>query len=50
MQKTENKVTFGLKNVHLAPVKSLALDTGVITYDEIFRFPGAMEITLEPKF
>ena len=49
MQKTENKVTFGLKNVHVAPVKSLALDTGVITYDEIFRFPGVMELTLEPK-
>lgn len=45
----ENKVTFGLKNVHVAPVKTLAPDTGVITYDEIFRFPGAMELALDPK-
>lgn len=49
MTATENKVTYGLKNVHVAPVKSIALDTGVITYDEIFRFPGAMELTLDPK-
>lgn len=49
MQKTENKVTFGLKNVHVAPVQSIAADTGVITYDKIFRFPGAMELTLDPK-
>lgn len=46
---TENKVTFGLKNVHVAPIQSIATDTGVITYGEIFRFPGAMELTLDPK-
>ena len=45
----ENKVTYGLKNVHVAPVASISAETGVITYGEIFRFPGAMEITLEPK-
>ena len=44
----ENKVTFGLKNVHVAPIKSIGAD-GVIAYDEIFRFPGAMELTLDPK-
>ena len=33
----ENKVTFGLKNVHVAPIKSIGAD-GVIAYDEIFRF------------
>ena len=45
----ENKVTYGLKNVHVAPVTSISAETGVITYGEVFRFPGAMEITLEPK-
>ncbi|WP_449451640.1 major tail protein [Streptococcus suis] len=45
----ENKVTFGLKNVHVAPVKTLDINTGVITYDEIFRFPGAMDLTLDAK-
>ncbi|HEM6530515.1 major tail protein [Streptococcus suis] len=45
----ENKVTYGLKNVHVAPVTSISAETGVLTYGEIFRFPGAMEITLEPK-
>ena len=44
----ENKVTFGLKNVHVAPVKTIGAD-GVITYDEVFRFPGAMGLTLDPK-
>lgn len=44
----ENKVTFGLKNVHVAPIKSIGAD-GVIAYDETFRFPGAMELTLDPK-
>lgn len=44
----ENKVTFGLKNVHVAPVKTIGAD-GVITYDEVFRFPGAMDLTLDPK-
>lgn len=49
MDKIENKVTFGLKNVHIAPITSLALGTGIITYGDVFRFPGAMELTLEPK-
>lgn len=44
----ENKVTFGLENVHIAPVKTLAED-GVITYGDVFRFPGAMELTLDTK-
>lgn len=45
----ENKVTYGLKNVHVAPITNISTETGVLTYGEIFRFPGAMEITLEPK-
>ncbi len=45
----EDKVTYGLKNVHVAPITNISTETGVLTYGEIFRFPGAMEITLEPK-
>ncbi|HFU4026333.1 TPA: major tail protein [Streptococcus suis] len=45
----ENKVTYGLKNVHVAPITNISTETGVLTYGDIFRFPGAMEITLEPK-
>ncbi|MTV77857.1 phage tail protein, partial [Streptococcus pneumoniae] len=44
----ENKVTFGLENVHIAPIKTLAAD-GVITYGDVFRFPGAMELILDTK-
>ena len=45
---TENKVTYGLENVHVAPIQSIS-ETGVITYGQVFRFPGAMELTLDPK-
>ncbi|CYY00945.1 TPA: major tail protein [Streptococcus suis] len=45
----ENKVTYGLKNVHIAPITNISTETGVLTYGDVFRFPGAMEITLEPK-
>ena len=49
MTKTENKVTFGLKNVHIAPIESINSETQIITYGKIFRFPGAMNLELEPK-
>lgn len=45
----ENKVTYGLKNVHIAPITNVNTETGVLTYGDIFRFPGAMEMTLDPK-
>lgn len=45
---TENKVTFGLENVHVAPIQSIT-EAGVITYGQVFRFPGAMELMLDPK-
>ncbi|HEM3695376.1 TPA: phage tail protein [Streptococcus suis] len=45
----DNKVTYGLKNVHIAPITNISTETGVLTYGDVFRFPGAMEITLEPK-
>ncbi|MFS0591713.1 major tail protein [Cytobacillus horneckiae] len=42
----ENKVTFGLKNAHYAPITVV---DGVITYGTPVKFPGAVELTLEPK-
>lgn len=48
MTKKDNKVTFGLENVHIAPITSVDTD-GVITYGEVFRFPGAIELELNPK-
>lgn len=42
----ENKVTFGLKNVHYATATVAA---GVITYGTPVRLPGAVEISLEPR-
>ncbi|VTY17790.1 major tail protein [Streptococcus anginosus] len=47
--KKENKITFGLKNVHIAPITELNPDTNVLNYGEIFRFPGAMNLELEAK-
>ena len=49
MTKTENTVTYGLKNVHIAPIESINSETKVISYGQIFRFPGAMNLELEPK-
>ncbi|MGD7051421.1 major tail protein [Sutcliffiella horikoshii] len=42
----ENKVTFGLQDVHFA---TFSENEGVITYDTPKRIPGAVEISLEPK-
>lgn len=46
MTTTENKVTFGLKNVHYA---NYSVASGVITYDKPIRMPGGIEISLEPR-
>lgn len=43
----ENKVTFGLKNVHYAEIIE-GLE-GAITYGVPKRYPGAVELSLEPK-
>jgi len=43
---SENKITFGLKNVHFAPVTEAA---GVITYATPIAIPGSVEISLEPR-
>lgn len=45
--KKENKVTFGLKNVHFALIES-ETEEGV-TYGTPIRIPGAVEITLDPR-
>lgn len=42
----ENKVTFGLKNVHYATFTEVA---GVITYDTPKPIPGGVELSLEPR-
>jgi phi13 family phage major tail protein len=42
----ENKVTFGLKNVHFAPY---TVEAGVITYEAPTKIPGGIEISLEPR-
>ena len=44
----ENKVTFGLKNVHVAPIKSIGAD-GVIAYDEIFPLSWSNGIDIGSK-
>ncbi|MEI2317635.1 major tail protein [Bacillus paramobilis] len=43
----ENKVIFGLKNVHYSVITEDLL--GKVTYGEIGRLPGAVEMKLEPK-
>lgn len=43
----ENKVAFGLKNVHYAPI-TIGED-GLETYEVPKRYPGAVELTLDPK-
>lgn len=41
-----NKVKYGLSNVHIFPVKSETLEE--ITYDEAFRLSGAVSLSLDP--
>ncbi|PEA23089.1 phage tail protein [Bacillus cereus] len=43
----ENKVTFGLKNVHYGVISED--ETGKITYAKPVRLPGAVEMKLDPK-
>lgn len=46
--KKQNKVTFGLENVHIAPIVSES-SQGVLSYDNVFAFPGAVELELSAK-
>lgn len=41
----ENKVRYGVKNVHFAPITETG---GVITFGTPVKFPGAVSLTLEP--
>lgn len=41
-----NKVHFGLKNVHYAPITEV---DGKITYETPIRIPGAVSLTLDPR-
>lgn len=43
----ENRVTFGLQDVHYAPY-TIGED-GTVTYEKPIRLPGAIELTLEPR-
>jgi len=43
---SENKVTFGLKNVHYAP---FTVTAGVITYETPIKIPGSVNLSLEPR-
>lgn len=44
---TENKVKFGLKNVHIAPIS--VSDEGVISFGTPFALPGAVTLSIDPK-
>lgn len=48
MTKPQNKVTYGLENVHIAPIASMSTD-GTLTYDTVFHMPGAIDLELNPK-
>ena len=42
----ENKVSFGLKNVHYAPY---TVEAGVVTFEAPKKVPGAVELTTDPR-
>lgn len=42
-----NKVKFGLKNVHLAPITGI--ENNKYVYGDIIKVPGAVSISLEPQ-
>lgn len=48
MSDTKNKVTFGLKNVHVWPVDSTD-ESGKPTYGNVINWPGAVEMTLDAE-
>lgn len=46
--KTRNKVTFGLSNVHVWPITSVD-DAGKPTYGSVIKMPGATEVSLDAE-
>lgn len=44
--KSANKVQYGLKNVHVAPIEEV---DGEITYEKPYKVPGAVTLTLTPR-
>ena len=42
----ENKVKFGLSNVHIAKITEV---DGEITYEKPFAMPGAVSLTADPE-
>lgn len=44
----KNKITFGLKNVHVWPITSVDA-TGKPTYGTIIDMPGATELSMDPE-
>lgn len=45
---TKNKITYGLKNVHVWPITSTD-DTGKPTYGTVISWPGATEMSLDAE-
>lgn len=48
MPTTTNKVKFGLKNVHYAPITSIA-DDGTVTYGTVGEIKGAVNLSMDPN-
>ncbi|AUZ29818.1 MULTISPECIES: major tail protein [Bacillus] len=42
----ENKVNYGLQDVHYAP---FTVEDGIVTYDKPIPIPGGVELSLEPR-
>lgn len=48
MAKSKNKVTFGLKNVHVWPITETS-DNGKPTYGTVINWPGATELSMDAE-
>lgn len=42
-----NKIRYGLKNVHIFPIESVSDTT--ITYGQVFKLPGAVSLSMDPS-